>query len=97
MKMRELYRDYTFNSCNILIPHNNVDLQKWAVIACDQHTSDISYWNDLKAKIGDSLSTINLIFPEVYSNSSSIEKTNLIVKNMKDYTKLIALHSIIIH
>lgn len=85
--MREPYRDYTFNSCNILIPHNNVDLQKWAVIACDQHTSDISYWNDLKAKIGNSLSTINLIFPEAYSSSSSIEKANLIVKNMKDYTK----------
>lgn len=85
--MRGFYRNYTFNSCNILIPHNDVDLQKWAVIACDQHTSDMSYWNDLKAKIGDSLSTINLIFPEVYSNSSNIEKANSIVRNMKYYAK----------
>ena len=32
-----------FNKCNILIP-KNTDLTKWAVVACDQFTSQPEYW-----------------------------------------------------
>lgn len=85
VKVRESYKNYTFNSSDILIPQKEINLQKWAVIACDQYTSDIFYWNDIKTKIGDGFSTINLIFPEVYATSSNNEKANLIVQNMKDY------------
>jgi hypothetical protein len=49
----------------ILLPQN-VDPQKWAVIACDQFTQDREYWERVKAAAGDSPSALNLIFPEVY-------------------------------
>jgi len=41
-------------------------LSKWAVIACDQYTSDEEYWRKVKDFVGDAPSALNLIFPEVY-------------------------------
>ena len=52
-----------FKSTDILLP-KNVDLSKWAVIACDQFTSDPAYWQRVRANAGTSPSTINLILPE---------------------------------
>jgi len=49
-----------------LLPKKTVDLTKWAVVACDQHTSDVSYWETLDAYVGGSFSALRLIFPEVY-------------------------------
>lgn len=50
----------------ILLPNASVDLEKWAVIACDQYTSNEAYWKRVEAFVGDSPSTLNLIFPEYY-------------------------------
>lgn len=50
----------------IHLPRKGVDLQRWAVIACDQYTSDIEYWKTLADFVADDPSTLNLIYPEVY-------------------------------
>jgi len=50
----------------ILLPHPGIDLSRWAVIACDQHTSEPEYWKKVEAFVADSPSALNLIFPEVY-------------------------------
>jgi hypothetical protein len=50
----------------ISLPSPHIDLQKWAVIACDQYTQDRDYWKNLDERIGDAPSTLRLIFPEVY-------------------------------
>lgn len=52
-----------FTGADILLPHN-VDLEKWAVIACDQFTSDPAYWQRVRQKAGDGPSTIHMILPE---------------------------------
>ncbi len=49
---------------NILIP--KADFDKWAVIACDQYTSDKKYWNQVEENVGDSPSTLRLTLPEIY-------------------------------
>ena len=54
-----------FKPADILIPQN-VDFTKWSVVACDQYTSEREYWEDVKNIVGDSPSTLNIIFPEVY-------------------------------
>ncbi len=54
----------------ILLPKAGTDMQGWAVIACDQYTSDRAYWQRLKQQVGDKASTLNLIFPEVYLEDS---------------------------
>ena len=30
----------------LLMPNGNVDLSKWAVVACDQYTSQPEYWEE---------------------------------------------------
>ncbi len=58
------------NSCiavpRILLPQPGTDMTAWAVIACDQHTSDRAYWNALDALVGDKPSTLRLTLPEIY-------------------------------
>jgi hypothetical protein len=50
----------------ILLPAKSVDLFKWAVVACDQRTQDRRFWQETADSAGESPSTLNLIFPEVY-------------------------------
>lgn len=50
---------------NIYLPEPGVDLAKWAVIACDQYTSDQDYWDKVRRLVGESPSTLQLIFPEI--------------------------------
>lgn len=51
---------------NILLPKEDTDLNKWAVIACDQFTSEPEYWQEVEQMVGNSPSTFHLILPEVY-------------------------------
>ncbi|MBO4449082.1 MAG: DUF1015 domain-containing protein [Clostridiales bacterium] len=51
---------------DILIPQQGTDFRKWAVIACDQYTSEPEYWADCEKEVGDAPSTLNLVLPEVY-------------------------------
>jgi hypothetical protein len=48
------------------LPSPAVDLAKWAVIACDQYTSQADYWNNVEAQVGNAPSTLRLTFPEIY-------------------------------
>ena len=54
------------NIPSILLPKPGTDMSKWAVIACDQYTSEPEYWEKVSATVGANPSTLNLIFPEVY-------------------------------
>lgn len=49
----------------ILIPRG-VDLSRWAVIACDQFTSDPAYWARVEALAGDAPSALRLMLPEAW-------------------------------
>jgi hypothetical protein len=51
---------------DILLPKKDIDPRKWAVIACDQFTSEPEYWQSVEEIVGGSPSTLNLILPEVY-------------------------------
>ncbi len=62
-----------FKSADILIPQG-VDFTKWSVVACDQYTSEPSYWEDVRRIVGGSPSTLNIIYPEVYLGEENGEK-----------------------
>ncbi|MCU0485007.1 MAG: DUF1015 domain-containing protein [Anaerolineales bacterium] len=47
------------------LPRPGVDLARWAVIACDQFTSEPEYWEKVEQLVGDAPSTLRLILPEV--------------------------------
>ncbi|MBM3294234.1 MAG: DUF1015 domain-containing protein [Candidatus Aminicenantes bacterium] len=57
----------------ILLPPPGTDLSKWAVIACDQYTSEPEYWDRAAAFVGDAPSSLRLIFPEVYLTAPDAE------------------------
>ncbi|MDE7163775.1 MAG: DUF1015 domain-containing protein [Clostridia bacterium] len=69
---------------SILLP-KNVDMELWAVNACDQFTSDKKYWAQLDALIGDNPSTLRLIFPEIYLKNKPKERIDDINAHMRDY------------
>ena len=50
----------------VYLPRKGTDLTKWAVIACDQFTSQPEYWQEVETLVGNQPSTYNLILPEVY-------------------------------
>ena len=55
-----------FRLPRILLPSPAIDLSKWAVIACDQYTSEPEYWKRVERQVGDAPSTLHLVFPEVH-------------------------------
>ena len=58
----------------LLLPRKSVDLTKWAVVACDQYTSQPEYWDRARQFVGDAPSTLNLIYPEVYLGEAKAEE-----------------------
>ncbi len=68
---------------NILLP--KTDFEKWAVIACDQYTSEPEYWSETKSTVGDKPSALNIVLPEVYLSEDNSEKISVINKNMAEY------------
>lgn len=74
-----------FRKADFLIP-GDVDLSKWSVIACDQHTSDQPYWDRVRESVGDTPSTLNLIIPESELDESTLdERASEIRKKYNEY------------
>lgn len=61
-----------FKNADILIPNESADMSKWAVIACDQYTSEPEYWNQTKENVGENPSALNLILPEIYLENDDV-------------------------
>ncbi|MGL5437463.1 MAG: DUF1015 domain-containing protein [Lachnospiraceae bacterium] len=74
-----------FSATDILIPKTD-DMAAWAVIACDQHTSEPEYWSEVERLVGNEPSALHLILPEAYLNDSNVEKkTSEINRCMEQY------------
>lgn len=70
----------------VYLPNENVDWNKWAVVACDQYTSQPDYWDEVKVHVWDAPSTLNIIFPEIYlEDAYSDQRISNIKLNMDKY------------
>jgi len=70
----------------VYLPKPGTDLKKWAVIACDQFTSEPEYWRGVEKIVGDAPSTLNLTFPEVYlEKPGEAERIQNIQATMRKY------------
>ncbi|MDO7786311.1 DUF1015 domain-containing protein [Desulforamulus aquiferis] len=70
----------------VLLPKKNVDLTKWAVVACDQYTSQPEYWAEVENLVGEEPSTLKLVFPEVYlEEAGAAQRVANINDTMKKY------------
>ena len=70
----ERLKNLGLHTADILLPKKGVDLSKWAVVACDQYTSEKTYWEQAQSYVGSDPSTLNLIFPEAYLEDAEPEK-----------------------
>lgn len=80
------YDDIGIQIPQVYLPKKGIDLTKWAVIACDQFTSQPEYWEQAAQFVGDAPSTLNLILPEVYlEKSGEAERIAKIQASMREY------------
>ncbi len=86
MTISEKLLKYGVKTPDILLPKKDVDMKKWAVVACDQYTSQPEYWESLSKEVGDAPSTLRIIYPEVYLESKDKEKIiSSINEKMNEY------------
>ena len=74
-----------FKTADILLPKEHPE--KFAVIACDQFTSEPEYWEKAKEFTNGSYTALDLILPEIYLKDDNSEYISKIHKNMKEYLK----------
>lgn len=82
----KIYGDIGIQVPQVYMPRGGTFLSKWAVIACDQFTSEPEYWHEVENFVGDAPSTLNLIFPEVYlEKPGEEERIKTIQATMRKY------------
>ncbi|TVR02837.1 MAG: DUF1015 domain-containing protein [Spirochaetaceae bacterium] len=73
---------------DIWLPAAGTDLNQWAVIACDQHTSNPEYWRHVEQIVAGAPSTLSLIFPEVYLGARDrADRITRIAEAMRRYER----------
>ncbi len=92
--MKKEYKT-VFSPADILLPpYENGDKrwEQYAVIACDQFTSEIGYWNEAERIVSGELSALGFILPEAYLETDrEEEQKNIVRENMKNLVEKLAL------
>ena len=74
----------------IMLPKDGVNLNKWAVVACDQFTSEPEYWQKVEEFVGNEPSTLKITLPEIFLESDDKnERVRKINETMADYNFLL--------
>ena len=85
--MNDKFKKLGFYPADILLPRD-ADMEKWAVVACDQFTSEPEYWERVEKNVGDAPSTLRLILPEAELKAPDVEqRIEKINAAMDDYLK----------
>ena len=71
--MNEKFQNLPFFPADILLP-GEADMTKWAVVACDQFTSQPEYWQAVEDTVGDAPSALRLILPEAQLNAPDVDE-----------------------
>lgn len=72
--MNTKFKSIGFYPADILLPES-ADMTKWAVVACDQFTSQPEYWQAVEETVGNAPSTLRLILPEARLNEPNVENS----------------------
>ena len=83
----------TIKAPHILLPKKGVNMTAWAVIACDQFTSQLDYWERVENLVGEQPSTLRMMFPEAYlgkvDEKAYIDKINETIQKYLDEKVLV--------
>ncbi len=70
--MNKGFEGLAFRPADILLPQN-CEYSKWAVVACDQYTSQPEYWSQVERYVGSAPSALRLILPESCLDGPNVE------------------------
>ena len=83
--MNKKFEKLGFYPADILLPKDQ-NMTKWAVVACDQFTSEPEYWEAVEKQVGDAPSTLRLILPEANLKAPNVDELIAdINKSMDEY------------
>ena len=86
--MEYSWQDLGLHIPEIMLPKEGTDYYKWAVVACDQYTSEPDYWEKAEEIVGQAPSALRLMLPEYYLGRPEEETlTRQIRENMTNYIK----------
>ncbi len=71
--MNPKFEKLGFYPADILLPRKGTDMTRWAVVACDQFTSQPEYWQAVEETVGEAPSALRLILPEAALNAPDVE------------------------
>lgn len=71
--MNKKFEKLGFYPSDILLP-KDADMTRWAVVACDQFTSEPEYWQRVESTVGDAPSTLRLILPEANLKAPNVDE-----------------------
>ena len=78
--MNKGFEGLAFGPADILLPQN-CEYSKWAVVACDQYTSQPEYWSQVERYVGGAPSTLRLILPESCLDGPNVETDIMEINN----------------
>ena len=91
----DLYHGLGIIRPTILLPSEEVNGTKWAVIAVDQFTSEPEYWDQVEKEVQSSPSTLRMVFPEIFlEKPGKDERIKAIHQSMKVFPSLNLCHHI---
>lgn len=83
---KNVLSDLGVNIPKIMLPELSDGLKSWAVVACDQYTSEREYWKNVEDITNGQPSTLYIIYPEVYlEDGESDKKIDCINNTMRKY------------
>lgn len=62
-----------FIPADILLPRK-CDMTRWAVVACDQYTSEPGYWAEAAEIVASFPSALNLVLPEIFLEDADVSQ-----------------------
>lgn len=84
------FNNLGIGTAEVLIP-DKCDLEKWAVLACDQYTTDERYWQQVKQAVGEAPSALHMVYPEIElqkdDEATREQKIGGIIANTQSYYK----------
>ena len=66
----KIFQDLCVQPGIFYLPRTGENMEKWAVVACDQYTAQKDKWEQADAFVGNAPSALRLIIPEAYLDES---------------------------
>lgn len=78
--MNKGFEGLAFGPAEVLLPRD-CEYSKWAVVACDQYTSQPEYWSQVEQCVGSAPSAFRLILPESCLDGPNVETDIMEINN----------------